>query len=238
MMRKLTVLVIADWVVSIGDNEAFVLAIIVHVDLFKNCNLLLFLHIFFERFMFNMAIIIFGDSWIEHLRREVKIHQSDDRLFNQDTVWYGKPGLTCNKISYSMINEVTERKPDVVVLHVGGNDMSQLHLPTIVATNILSIRQRLLELGAKRVIVTEIPPRELRCWHRTRIEYSDAERERHTASRTKTNSILKERLGLDYLSLKRVQLPKHYGPDGVHLSAAGNRIFFFAIRDKLKFDFS
>ncbi|XP_052778757.1 uncharacterized protein LOC128216226 [Mya arenaria] len=172
---------------------------------------------------------IVGDSWVSHLERHVKLGQPDGKLYGNETIWLGVPGLTCAKVTGRLLTEATRRKPDVVILHIGGNDLSSLHLPTVVVANILAIRQQLLQHGAKRVMVTEIPPRRL-TFKRDQTRFTTDEKMCHQEAVVKANTTLREQLGLDFIRItKKIRFPRHYGRDGVHLKPAGNQALFYSV---------
>jgi lysophospholipase L1-like esterase len=178
---------------------------------------------------------ILGDSWVSRLERHVKSRQPDGKLYGNETIWLGVPGLTCARITGRLLRQATRREPDVVILHVGGNDLASLHLPTVVVANILTIRQQLLQHGAKRVLVTEIPPRRLSL-KRDKTKFTQDEKICHEEAVVKANETLRAQLGLDFIRVtKKIKFPRHYGLDGVHLTRDGNQALFYSVLRGLGF---
>jgi len=131
-----------------------------------------------------LRISILGDSWIRRLETSLEETISNKKLYEAETQWVWLPGFTCFKVRDCHFQQVANSHPDIVVLHVRGNKLAELDLPTIVATNILEVRRTLLVKEAKRVMVTEVPPRVLRRKRdANKVRKRDANKVRKTQTR-------------------------------------------------------
>ena len=105
---------------------------------------------------FGKKICVVGDSHIRRIKRN---------LFN-NSLYGGKAHLNCfsgtniKRLEHFITPNLVEDRPDVVIIHVGSNDITHNTVDQIdvkdIANRILNIGKKCLSYGVKEVIISSI----------------------------------------------------------------------------------
>ena len=156
-------------------------------------------------------ITIVGDSHLSRIRKNI-FRRSLDRKYK--SLFNVFSGTKAERLDRYIIPTLEEDRPDVVLIHVGSNNVNpwdDLNEREIIANKIIKIGKRCREAGVKEVIISSILMKRDR-------RLSEVIR--------KVNVCLKD-LCLEnnfiYLSNCDVR-PYHIGPDGIYLNHNGTHI--------------
>ena len=175
----------------------------------------------------RVRVLVMGHSYVHWLERfaadQSKLPNSRNLLFDQcDVVYIGVRGATVDKLrSQSNLREVRRLSPDVVILHVGGNDIDQGVAPQMIGMQVYQLARELIRLDIKRVIVCQVIRRNQ--WRH--LVYDEG-----VKSVSDINEFLMAACDGDY----GVSFWKHrselFRQDGVHLNELGNIKFIKSIK--------
>lgn len=160
---------------------------------------------------------LLGDSFIRRLGEKIE----DQKLGNVDVtvMWYG--GSRTYHLS-EYLPHIGDLRPDIVFLHVGGNDLDGPSTPEDVATRLSALVEKLLSRGVGRVLVGGIT-------HRSKTRHVTVEEFKKKVIRM--NQLLRRFSG-HLVSLSELR-PRHLQPDGVHLNSTGTTKYLHIVRRAL-----
>ena len=104
----------------------------------------------------RVRVLVMGHSYVHWLERfaadQSKLPNSRNLLFDQcDVVYIGVRGAIVDKLrSQSNLREVRRLSPDVVILHVGGNNIDQGVAPQMIGMQVYQLARELIRLDIKR----------------------------------------------------------------------------------------
>ena len=193
---------------------------------------------------FAMALkaIILGHSFVSRFKAFIREHQNEFS-FNlnlspqQFMVQYaGRPGGTVQSIKEEKLETVGDFPPQIVVLDLRTNDLSNpVNTPESVTHSLYSLRKHIIfSFRVKRVIVMHILHRCRPTWlirYRVDVDWFN---ERVDEANRLLSVLLKGCPGLVYWKQKGLwqhdALQQAILPDGVHLSCTGIKNYFKNIR--------
>ncbi|XP_031756771.1 filaggrin-2-like isoform X2 [Xenopus tropicalis] len=177
------------------------------------------------------VVWLLGHSYVSWARRRAAVKRAGVQLgFPEDLVslkWFSFPGLKWSGVLSSLFNSVRSgRRPDILIIHAGGNDLGAVPQKQLVATikqDLDRIRMRFPDII---VVWSEIIPRLV--WRHARDARAIEK------CRKKVNKLLSpyvRRFGGVVVrhSMLEEQLVGYYFRDGVHLSEVGMDIFILAL---------
>ena len=97
---------------------------------------------------------IFGDSYV----RRLNFHCIDKhRIAVPGTVkWFHKGGLRTDRMDHYLYQRVLHEEADVVIINLGGNDITPVSTPEEIFRRICGIVDDLYDSGVKSVFIAEI----------------------------------------------------------------------------------
>ncbi|XP_033724642.1 uncharacterized protein LOC117314669 [Pecten maximus] len=161
---------------------------------------------------------ILGSSYISRLRDFCE----GDFKVPGDCRFFGKGGMRTDSIPHWMMADLESFNPDVVFVHLGGNDIRRDSSPKDIFSNLCAIVETLKKSGAK-VHIAEI------C---RRGDFSKAPglmEASFNRQRNAINRLLIERYGKCIVKIP-LQYPADYDNKLVHFSDYGIRKYFFMVR--------
>ncbi|OWF34982.1 hypothetical protein KP79_PYT23803 [Mizuhopecten yessoensis] len=123
-----------------------------------------------------------------------------------------------------MKKEVAAARPDIIILHLGENDISPSRRPGDIADAVISLVEDFRALGSIVRVVAFLPRGNV-----SRVPGLTTHMFRQ--SRLAVNKILSRRLGKDLICMQRLHYPKDYSSDLVHLSDTGMLRYFLTLRE-------
>ena len=162
----------------------------------------------------QMHTLILGSSQAMRLKQRLR----EEGLGHPGISAAGIPGgrVTSGRHRRLLLSMARARRPERVVLLIGGNDISDrdFDLPHL-SDSLYTLGLGLLALGVGRVWLLPIVPR-------LRTRRGDVAPERYEQRRQAANRIMASRFRGPPLTMVNAEFtPGHLGPDGVHLSRAG-----------------
>lgn len=159
-------------------------------------------------------IVLLGSSYISRLERYT------GGMFKVPGFvrFLGKGGMRTDTVPDCFMQCIAEIKPDIVIIHLGGNDITCESNATDIARSLLKLHDTILENGAKEVFVGEIitrEPSQRHCPGLTKALFD--------VQRRKINTTIKKKLGKKLLRFKDITFPKDYDEDLVHLSCTSTK---------------
>lgn len=152
--------------------------------------------------------LIFGSSFVRRLQNYV----NSDIHCPGTTHFKGISGLRTDRLPTNLLSNCTALNPDVVFIHVGGNDITVESTPREIFCRLMNIVEVFYKAGCKRVVVGEI------------LERGDVSKSpgltvsNYKRQKRKLNTLLQKRLGDDFIQFRDMQYPRDFCGDGVHLS--------------------
>ncbi|OCT75759.1 hypothetical protein XELAEV_18030946mg [Xenopus laevis] len=184
----------------------------------------------------SISVWLLGHSYISWARRRAAVKKSGPQLgFPEGQVnihWFGVPGLRWPGVWPTLLRNVRSgRRPDVLLIHAGGNDMglrSQRELVLIMKQDLDKIRHLFPDLI---LVWSEMVPRLV--WRYARNG------EKMDRSRVKMNKLMASfvrKFGGIVIRHSNLddKMPAYYGQDGVHLSELGNSFFTLALMEGIE----
>lgn len=132
--------------------------------------------------------------------------------------------MTASDISEELFDKLKLYAPDVVFLHIGGNDIKKKSSCRTITKNIQNIVTEIYKSGAKTVFVGEIFDRD---------NFSKAPgltRDSYVLQKNSINRSLYRQYGDKFIKFKDISFPEDFYDDFVHLSDSGLKKYFFRIR--------
>ena len=175
-----------------------------------------------------MKALVLGHSFIKRLRRWMRINGRSMSTRKHDVHLYGVGGRTIAKTYYNDLKVVRRKRPDVVFLQVGGNDILKESSPTLILVRMKRLVSVLLEkYHVSTVIVGSVCCRR-KPWGLSRRAYD--------RKKQKINKFLSKEFGTSKRGKKSFFFPhkffkeKYFDRDGIHLNQDGNRCFYNSIK--------
>ena len=164
------------------------------------------------------TIAIFGDSYVEHLRR----YCDNDLRVPGTTYWFGKGGMTADfklkngkndVVAEDLYQRMLDLRPDVAFINVSGNDITTTTAPKEIYDRVVKIVSGLEEVGTKTVFIAEMM---------TRGDFSKSpdpilNKTTFDNKRQKINSRLAKTYIDHAIRFPDVRYPRDYHTDLVHL---------------------
>ncbi|XP_065932795.1 uncharacterized protein [Magallana gigas] len=151
----------------------------------------------------------------------------DDFAMPFEVEWFGVGGMTASQPCPNLIFKMARYSPDIVVVCLGGNDISSGAEPSTVIDCLTSLFHRIRDFAPRQpdIFFTEIVSRgKFR---------SSLQREEFDGKRRTVNNKMKKILGRTFIRID-VRFPRHYLPDGIHFNDAGTVIFLLSISKTVK----
>ena len=165
-----------------------------------------------DQLKFGKSVCIVGDSILGRIRvpevrkclRENGVNVNIKKKFF--------PGAKANEVGHYILPTLDELKPDVMIIHVGTNNLQQPNFDsTTLASEILDVGQRAVEKGVGTVFISSMTPRKDGYLQR-RLEEVNSILERECSS-----------LGFIFISNEAILL-ENVCHDGVHLLDSGMNV--------------
>lgn len=100
--------------------------------------------------------MLLGSSYVSRLQRYTNSHLKIPGFVY--FLWKG--GMKTNTVPDDFIRKIRTIVPDCVVIHLGGNDISESSQPKDIVFRLLKLYDDILKLGVKKVFIGEILTRE------------------------------------------------------------------------------
>lgn len=108
---------------------------------------------------YGKKIMVVGDSHIKRIKRNL----FNDSFDNAKSYIKSFSGAKIDDMKYYITPSLKEQKPDIAILHVGGNDITHKNKENInideIARNIVNIAIQCKEEGVSDVIISEVLPK-------------------------------------------------------------------------------
>ena len=169
----------------------------------------------------KMKALVLEHSFIKRLRRWMRINGRSMSTRKHDVHLYGVGGRTIAKTYYNDLKVVRRKRPDVVFLQVGGNDILKESSPTI----ILARMKRLVYVLLEKYHVSTVIVGSVVCRRKSR----GLSRRAYDRKKQKINKFLSKEFGTSKRGKKSFFFPhkffkeKYFDRDGIHLNQDGNR---------------
>ncbi|XP_053392992.1 uncharacterized protein LOC128555234 [Mercenaria mercenaria] len=176
---------------------------------------------------------VLGDS-IVHWAGERAVARNAFKENNMD--WDGKSGMTVQELHSAIQYSILQGKtPTIIVLHVGGNNISSSNTCQIISIIKKAIDYLFLNFPESIVVWTYILPR--LNWRNTPNTLASAkimDLKRKNVNRKIRNYILQHSNGrcLNHKSLNR-ETPGFFRRDGIHLSDVGNDMYILTLSEAI-----
>ena len=172
-----------------------------------------------------MTLLILGSSHAARLKRRLPVAVQSGHV-GPDIAAEGVPGgrLGCPRHHHRLLAMAASRRPDTVVLMIGGNDLCarDFDLPSL-SQDLISLALGLSALGVGRVYILPIIPR-------SRTRPGDVTPARFEERRAATNHIWETRFRRPPVTMINMEYPQGaLRRDGVHLSRRGERAVLAAV---------
>ena len=176
----------------------------------------------------KMKEVVLGHSFIKRLRRWMRSNGRGMSTRKHDVHLYGVGGRIIAKTYYNDLKVVRRKRPDVVFLQVGGNDILKDSSPTLILVQMKRLVSVLLEkYHVSTVIVGSVFCRR-KPWGSSRRAYDRKKqkinkfvsKEFSTSKRGKTSFFFPHKFFKE----------KYFARDGIHLNQDGNRCFYNNIK--------
>jgi len=188
--------------------------------------------------LLTLKMMVVGHSYITRMDHFLsQVNNLDLAFFRQwshfSVEFCGLPGATIfsgRKCLHSLLPQILQKKPDVVFLQIGENDISNGHRGVGVAAKIVDVVQLLLNDGVSRVVVGQLLPfpRLIDLGKRNEIIAANCELKRRLASIVGAR-LWQHRFGA-WSSIRYREL---FTADRVHLSVRGQTKFASSIHGAL-----
>jgi lysophospholipase L1-like esterase len=184
----------------------------------------------------KMKALVLGHSFIKRLRRWMRINGRSMSTRKHDVHLYGVGGRTIAKTYYNDLKVVRRKRPDVVFLQVGGNDILKESSPTLILVRM----KRLVSVLLEKYHVSTVIVGSVFCRRKPR----GLSRRAYDRKKQKTNKFLSKEFGTSKRGKKSFFFPhkffkeKYFDRDGIHLNQDGNRCFYNSIKKALRFSLS
>ncbi|XP_061178494.1 uncharacterized protein LOC133187150 [Saccostrea echinata] len=168
-----------------------------------------------------MRVALFGSSYVK------RASNFTDFVMPFEVGWFGVGGMTASQPCPNLISKMLRYRPDIIVVCLGGNDISSGAEPSTVIGCLTSLFHQIKVLSPRQpeIFFTEIVSR-----GKFRISM---QREEFDARRRTVNNKMKKILGRTYIRID-VKLPRHYLPDETHFNEAGMVLFMLSISKAVK----
>ena len=181
----------------------------------------------------KMKALVLGHSFIKRLRRWMRSNGRSMSTRKHDVHLYGVGGRTIAKTYYNDLKVVRRKRPDVVFLQVGGNDISKDSSPTLILVKM----KRLVSVLLEKYHVSTVIVGSVFCRRKPR----GLSRRAYDRKKQKINKFLSKEFGTSKRGKKSFFFPhkffkeKYFDRDGIHLNQDGNRCFYNSIKKALRF---
>lgn len=169
---------------------------------------------------------LFGSSYIARLGRYCN-HSLD---VPGTCRFFGKGGMRSDRIPQDILQELIDYRPDIVFIHLGGNDISTTSNPQDIFDRLAALVDQLKFCGAKHVLVAEVITRGQfrKSPGLTKLDFD--------VQRLKINRLLRKKLGGMFVHFNyEVLFPVDYDNDLVHIGAGrGMRRYLQRIHEVLR----
>lgn len=168
-----------------------------------------------------MRVAIFGSSYVK------RASYFADFAMPFEVEWFGVGGMTASQPCPNLISKMVRYSPDIVVICLGGNDLSSGVEPSTVVDCLTSLFTRIRDFTPRQpeIFFTEIVSRgKFR---------SSLHQEEFDAKRRTVNNKMKKILGRTFIRID-VRFPRHYLLDAIHFNDAGTVIFLLSISKTVK----
>lgn len=168
-----------------------------------------------------MKVAIFGSSYVK------RASYFADFAMPFEVEWFGVGGMTASQPCPNLISKMARYSPDIVVVCLGGNDISSGAEPSTVIDCLTSLFHRIRDFAPRQpdIFFTEIVSRgKFR---------SSLQREEFDGKRRTVNNKMKKILGRTFIRID-VRFPRHYLPDEIRFNDAGTVIFLLSISKTVK----
>ena len=169
----------------------------------------------------KMKALVLEHSFIKRLRRWMRSNGRSMSTRKHDVHLYGVGGRTIAKTYYNDLKVVRRKRPDVVFLQVGSNDILKESSPTI----ILARMKRLVSVLLEKYHVSTVIVGSVVCRRKSR----GLSRRAYDRKKQKINKFLSKEFGTSKRGKKSFFFPhkffkeKYFDRDGIHLNQDGNR---------------
>ena len=183
-----------------------------------------------------MKALVLGHSFIKRLRRWMRINGRSMSTRKHNVHLYGVGGRTIAKTYYNDLKVVRIKRPDVVFLQVGGNNILKESSPTLILVRM----KRLVSVLLEKYHVSTVIVGSVFCRRKPR----GLSRRACDRKKQKINKFLFKEFGTSKRWKKSFFFPhkffkeKYFDRDGIHLNQDGNRCFYNSIKKALRFSLS
>lgn len=180
------------------------------------------------------TILVLGDSYILRLKQDIACNSRgyQANFGTRSRIFFrGQSGGTVSKIIDYDLGYVCQLQPDLVLLHVGGNDLrSDEESPAYVAMELINLAVRLVrDMGVNQVIISGLCKR-----HKTKFGSRYPLPVNYNSQVAQANAILADQVR----RMARIHLwlhcfpsnPAMYDADGVHFNIRGKWRFYKSLR--------
>jgi lysophospholipase L1-like esterase len=165
---------------------------------------------------------VLGSSYVRRLGDYVH----HDMELSSSCRFFGVGGMRTDSVPLSLLKQIFAFKPDVVAVHLGGNDISVDSSPVAIFERLMDLKKKLHDGGVLEVVFMSICPR----GNFTRSPGLTK------AGFTRQRGVINRLLGKDSaVSVVRLTMiyPQDYCSDGVHFNDRGLLKYSFRVRGAL-----
>ncbi|XP_062598777.1 uncharacterized protein LOC134260208 [Saccostrea cucullata] len=170
-----------------------------------------------------MRVAIFGSSYVK------RASSFTDFVMPFEVGWFGVGGMTASQPCPNIISKMLRYNPDIVVVCLGGNDISSGAEASTVIDCLTSLFDQIKVLSPScrqpEIFFSEIVSR-------GKFRFP-LQREEFDARRRTVNNKMKKILGRTYIRID-VKFPRHYLPDEIHFNEAGTVLFLLSKSKTIK----
>ncbi|KAH3895085.1 hypothetical protein DPMN_019245 [Dreissena polymorpha] len=156
-------------------------------------------------------VVLFGDNYIKRLCCFCDERKGLHVPYN--VKWYGQGGLRTDRMNTDLYGKMLKEKGDIVIVAVGGNDITPTSQPKEIVRRITEIVNDISRNGCEHVYITEILTRGnfSKCPGLQKIVFD--------RQRIKINKCLAKTFKNNLLKFPDIKFPADYAKDLVHLES-------------------
>ena len=165
-------------------------------------------------------IAIFGSSYVVRFEK----YCDGDIKVPGHVEFFGHGGMCTTSIPGELFESLIDFRPELVILWLGGNDISHDSSPRMIYERLCNIALELKLHGVKKVFVCEVIERG--CFEKskssgllTAVSFN--------RQRKKINSLLASSSDVSVLRMNKIKYDTDYNTDLVHLNDSGWKKFFY-----------
>ncbi|XP_052786010.1 uncharacterized protein LOC128221442 [Mya arenaria] len=159
-------------------------------------------------------VAIFGDSHVWRL----DAFCNEDLKVPMEVRFFGAGGMKASKPKPGLLKQVKMYGADLVVVSLGGNDITTTSVPKDIVAAVLHIAQDFIDSGVSTILVLEIGERGA---FRDGLGYRS-----FASQRARINQLLGKRELVEVLRLPHIRFPAEFMRDKVHLNEKGLKKLF------------